>query len=248
MRRNISSLVVLAATGIVAQQAAAVVTFSFADNPDPNGQFIYTAPDFLGQDGFLTYNSQVPIDLGVDATGEGGSAFEYTDAIFSFSAGVGAIFDGPFPNTYFAPLFGGSMEFRTSGGDLLFSGTFGDPPAFLNIIVNTGSITVSVEVGGLNYVPGALLLADLSADIGADVQGFLPPFDAVWTLSNMPTLKTIIPPAPPGGGRAIDNVYLDDFQANSSFSGTTGLRMIPAPGAAALASLGLVMVSARRRR
>jgi hypothetical protein len=244
---NIGSLIVAAGIGIAAQQAAAVVTFQFDDNPDPNGQFIYEGPDVAGELGLLFYNSQVPVDLAVDATGEGGSEFVYTDAIFSFVADVGAIFDGPFPSTWFAPLTNGFMEFRTSGGDLLFNGAFGSDnlPAFLSIVVNTGSINVSLEVGGLNYVPGQTLLDDLSADIGSPVEGFLPPFDAVWTLTNLPNLTTSVPPgAQPGPNAA----FLDDFAANSSFSGTTGLRIIPAPGAGAIAAIGLAGLGIRRRR
>lgn len=244
MRTNISSLIVAAATGIAAQQAAAVVTFQFDDNPDPNGQFMYTAPDVLGELGLIMYNSNVPVDLAVDATGEGGSEFEYLDAFFSFTADVGQIADGPFPGIFFAPLINGALEFRTSGGDLLFSGTFGDQlPAVLQITVNTGSINVSLDVGGLNYIAGQKLLDDLSADIGTPVVSFAPPFDGVWTLSNLPTLTTVIP-----DGGSFNNQFLSDFKANSSFSGTTDLTFIPAPGAIAIASIGLAGMGIRRRR
>ncbi len=246
MRTNISSLVVAAALGIVAQQAAAVVTFAFDDNPDPNGQFIYTAPVAFGQFGSLVYNSQVPVDLDVDPTGEGGTEYSYTDATFQFSAAVGALTAGPFPGSYFAPLIGGSLAFTSAGGDLLFFGTFGDQlPAVLQVVVNTGSINVSLEVGGLNYVPGQTLLDDLSANIGTQVLGFTPPFDGVWTLSNLPILQTVVPP-PPDGQAA--EIFLADFVANSSYSGTTGISMVPAPGAIGLAGLGAVGLGFRRRR
>lgn len=246
MRTQISALVVAAGLGIAAQQAAAVVTFAFADNPGPDGQFTYSAPAIFGDLGSLTYDSSVAIDLDVDATGEGGSEFDYTDAIFSFTAGVGSVFDGPFPGIYLAPLVGGSLSFTSAGGDLLLSGAFGEGGAvgFLVIVVNTGSINVSLEVGGLDYTPGAKLLADLSSNIGMGVVDFGPPFDAVWTLSNMPALKTIALVPPAGGPPA---VYLDDFKANSSFSGTTGI-VVPTPASAALAGLGLAVMGIRRKR
>lgn len=246
MRTQISALVVAAGLGIAAQQAAAVVTFAFADNPGPDGQFSYTAPANYGELGTLVYDFEVPVDLDVDATGEGGSEFSYTDAIFTFSASVGSVFDGPFPGIYLAPLVGGSMSFWTSGGENLIAGSFGEGGAvgFLVIVVNTGSINVSLEVGGLDYTPGAKLLADLSANIGTGVVDFGPPFDAVWTLSNMPSLTTIALSPPEGGPAA---VYLDDFQANSSFSGTTGI-VLPTPASAALAGLGLAVMGIRRKR
>jgi hypothetical protein len=246
MHTKISALVVAAGLGIAAQQAAAVVTFAFDDNPGPNGQFSYTAPANFGELGFLTYDSEVSVDLAVDTTGEGGTEFEYTDAIFTFSASVGTVFDGPFPGIFLAPLIGGSMGFFTSGGDALLSGSFGENGAvgFLVIVVNTGSINVSLEVGGLDFNPAPQLLADLSANIGTGVVDFGPPFDAVWTLTNMPQLTTIAFQNPAGGPAA---VYIDDFQANSSFSGTTGI-IVPTPASAALAGLGLACVAIRRKR
>jgi hypothetical protein len=245
MRTIITSLVVAAATGIAAQQAAAVVTFAFDDNPDSAGQFTYAGPNALGEMGSLSYDSDVLVDLAVDATGEGGSEFEYANARFTFSADVGAISDGPVADTWFAPLSGGLLEFRTGGGALLFSGAFGteQTPAYLVIIVNTGSINISLEVGGLVYTPGNTLLGDLSDDIGTEVIGFTPPFDGVWTLSNLPALTTSMPP---GGG--VGDVFLDDFRANSSFSGTAGVTFIPGPGAGILAGLGLTLIGLRRRR
>jgi hypothetical protein len=239
-------LVVAAGLGIAAQQAAAVVTFAFDDNPGPDGQFSYTAPANFGELGFLTYDSQVAVDLAVDTTGEGGTEFDYTDAIFTFSASVGTVFDGPFPGIFLAPLVDGSMSFATSGGVPLLTGSFGDGQSvgFLVIVVNTGSINVSLEVGGLDFDPAAQLLSDLSANIGTGVVDFGPPFDAVWTLTNMPQLTTIALQNPAGGPAA---VYIDDFQANSSFSGTTGL-IIPTPASAALAGLGIAFACIRRKR
>jgi len=246
MRTQISAFVVAAGLGLVAQQASAVVTFAFDDNPGPNGQFTYSAPGGFGQFGTLAYDSSVNVDLAVDTTGEGGTEYEYTDAIFAFTASVGSVFNGPFPGVYLAPLVNGSMGFFTSGGDPLLSGSFGNDGnvGFLVIVVNTGSINVSLEVGGLNWEPTAQLLGDLSTNIGAGVQGFGPPFDAVWTLSNMPVLKTIAFQPPEGGPPA---VYLDSFKANSSFSGTTGI-IVPTPASAALAGLGLAVVGVRRKR
>ncbi len=246
MRTQISALIVAAGLGLVAQQASAVVTFAFADQPGPDGQFTYSAPAGFGQLGTLAYDSSVAVDLDVDTTGEGGTEYSYNDAIFSFNAGVGAVFAGPFAGTYLAPLVDGSIDFFTSGGDPLLSGSFGANGAvgFLVIVVNTGSINVSLEVGGLGWSPSATLLSDLSSNIGAQVQGFGPPFDAVWTLSNMPILQTIAFQNPAGGPAAI---YLDSFKANSSFSGTTGI-IVPTPASAALAGLGLAVVGVRRKR
>lgn len=246
MRTQISALVMAAGLGLVAQQASAVVTFAFDDNPGPDGQFTYSAPANFGELGLLQYDSEVPVDLSVDTTGEGGTEYDYTDATFTFTASVGTVFDGPFPGIYLAPLIDGSMSFSTSGGDNLLTGTFGEDGAvgFLVIVVNTGSINVSLEVGNLNYAPSAKLLGDLSANIGVGVLNFGPPFDAVWTLSNMPVLTTVALPNPAGGPAA---VYLNDFQANSSFSGTTGI-VVPTPASAALAGLGVVVMGVRRKR
>lgn len=245
MSTRISCLVAAAAAVAAAPTAFGVVTFAFDDNPGPEGQFTYTGPAGAGQLGTLEYNLEVAVDLAVDATGEGGSEFQYTDAEFTFTADVGAVSDGPIANTWLAPLIDGSLSFRTSGGDLLFSGEFGTDgmPAYLVIVMDTGSINVSLEVGGLNYTPGQQLLDDLSDSIGTEVIGFTPPFDGVWTLTNFPALTTSMPPGGDPG-----EAFLDGFEANSSFSGTTGISLIPGPGAGVIAGLGLTLISLRRRR
>jgi len=233
--------------GAGAHQASAVVTFAFDDNPGPDGQFFYTAPHFQGELGQLVYDSSIPVDLAVDSTGEGGVETHYMDTEFMFSASVGAIMNGPIPQTWLAPLTDGALEFRTPGGDLLFSGSFGtDLPASLVVVVNTGSINVSLEVGGLNYLAGSLLLSDLSTSIGQEVLGFLPPFDGVWTLTNLPPITTVMPS--PKGPSRVSQVFLSDFSANSSFSGTTGIRVVPTPGMATLAGLGVACIGLLRRR
>ncbi len=233
--------------GVGAHQASAVITFAFDDNPGPDGQFTYTAPQYQGELGQLVYDSSVPVDLAVDSTGEGGTEFFYNDATFSFSASVGAVMMGPFPQTWMAPLTDGVMQFTSAGGDLLFSGSFGtDLPAALVVVVDTGSINVSLEVGGLNYIAGSTLLTDLSNELGTEVLGFLPPFDGVWTLTNMPPITTIMPG--PKGPDRVSDIFFYDFIANSSFSGTTGIRVVPSPGMAALAGLSAVCIGLRRHR
>ena len=252
MHTYMKTLVVAAALGITAQQAAAVVTFAFDDNPDPQGQFVYSAPAGQRALGLLEYNSRVPVDLDVDATGEGGNEYAYQDSIFTFSADVGVFSDSPIPGTYFAPLTNGVFTFSASSdarASLLMTGTFGfDPlnPAYLVIVVDTGSINVSALVGGLVITPTDRLLGDLSepslGNISTEVIGFSAPFDSVWTLSNMSNLST----------RYINNgqargVFLEDFIANSSYSGTAG-RVVPSPASAALAGLGLAFAGLRRKR
>ena len=253
MRTHISSLVVAAALGITAQQAAAVVTFAFADNPDPNGQFLYEAPNANHPaSGILAYNSAVTIDLAIDATGEGGNEYEYTDATFEFLATVGEFVETQTAGIYLAPLTSGVFSFSAAdnarAGDLLMTGSFGtaNNPAYLVIVVDTGSINVSALVGGLVITPTDRLLGDLSepslGNISTEVIGFSAPFDSVWTLSNMSNLST----------RYINNgqargVFLEDFIANSSYSGTAG-RVVPSPASAALAGLGLAFAGLRRKR
>lgn len=246
-RTRAAALVFAAAACTSIGTASAVVTFAFADKPGPNGQFVYNGPSGPGELGSLVYDSTVRVKLSVDATGEGGSEFHYYNTTFHFSASVGAIVPVASSTAeWIAPLTDGSLDFQDSNGNLLFSGTFGiDLPAALVVVINTGSVNASVEVGGLNYVPGQTLLNDLSASIGMEVLGFLPPFDGVWTLSNMTALKTVVCPAP---GPCPNQIFLDDFSANSSFSGTAGIEMIPAPGASVLAGIGLLAVVSRRRR
>jgi len=253
MKTLASSLVVAAVLGISAQQAAAVVTFAFADNPDPEGQFLYKAPTGDRSLGLLTYNTRVPVDLSVDATGElGGKEYQYDNALFTFSADVGVFDAAPVPGVYFAPLTNGSFTFGSSDNarsTLLMTGTFGsDPanPAYLVIVVDTGSIQISALVGGLNYEATQQLKLDLTnpdlGNITSGVQSLGAPHDAVWTLSNLSNLST----------RYINNghargVFLEDFIANASFSGTTSI-IVPTPATAALGGLGLAVAGFRRRR
>jgi len=249
MRTHISTLVVAAALGVSAQQASAVVTFAFADNPDPVGQFAYFAPTGTQTAGVLAYNSEVKVDLDVDGTGEGGNEYTYSDATFEFFASVGQFGETQIPNVYLAPLTNGFFSFSNSADQLLMTGSFGTPnnPAYLVIVVDVGSINVSALVGGLVLTPTATMLNDLSAPgpggISPGVVGFNAPFDSVWTLSNMSQLST----------RYINNgkvrgVFLEDFVANSSYSGTTGIVPVPSPASATLAGLGLAVAGFRRKR
>ena len=253
MRTHISTLVVAAALGITAQQAAAVVTFAFADNPDPNGQFLYEAPNANHPaSGILAYNSAVTIDLAIDATGEGGNEYEYTDATFEFFASVGTFGETQVPGIYLAPLTNGFFSFSAAdnarAGDLLMTGSFGtaNNPAYLVIVVDTGAINVSALVGGLQYEATELLKNDLRdpalGGIDTPVDRLGAPHDAVWTLTNLSNLAT----------RYINNgvargVFLENFIANSSYSGTTSI-IVPTPATAALAGLGLAVAGFRRRR
>jgi hypothetical protein len=232
--------------GISLHQASAMVTFAFADLPGPENKFFYTAPSAPGELGLLRYGSEALVDLVVDDTDEGGSGFTYPDAAFRFSAQVGAVHEVSGASVWVAPLTNGEMDFRSSTGDLLFSGTFGlDVPAALVVVVNVGSIDVSLEVGGLDYVAGPRLLGDLAASIGMPVDGFLPPFDGVWSLTNITDLRTIVCP---GKDVRCQSVFFDDFVADSSYSGTAGIRVIPSPGTIALAGLGAGGLAWRRRR
>lgn len=234
MKKTLLAVAVATAAGTasagVVNLGEAAFTFQ-----DPTGQreMSYTAPANPGGMGQLTYNASIPFDFKVDTTDAGGGEVTYGNTNLTMNASVGAI-SNPFGNVFVASL-NGSFEFEFDG-DAILSGTFTDGALLINLDV--GSVVASAASSNLTMLAGGALLADFVALDPFFLQ--LDAIDVAWTLTDVtPVIEQ---------DRWRGTISLESFTANSAFSGTGMVVLIPTPGATALATIALGMVAVRRKR
>lgn len=202
---------------------------------DPSGQreMSYSAPAQPGGMGQLSYAAQIPFDFKADMSDAGGGEIEYLNTTLTMDAQVGAI-SNPFGNVFVASL-NGTFDFIFDGQSIL-SGTFTDGALLINLDV--GSVVASAASSNLTMLSGGALLNDFVALDSSFLQ--LDAIDVAWTLTDV---TPVIEEDPWRG-----TISLESFEANSAFTGTGMIVLIPTPGATALASIAFGLVAVRRKR
>jgi len=227
--RGIAPLAGGLAASLATAGAHGAIFFTF-DDPT-TGQEV----TFDSASGVLSYDTNAPLTLTVDATEEGaGSVYVFENVFLSLSANIGS------PN----PLGSGAGFEASADGTFTFfqqaargRGIVEDVPLLSAefdqgglVTIGTAGALIGVEPGASAYSAMNDLLDMLTTDGIGPLTG---PSDASFTLTN-------ISPAPPvQGGRFVE------FTANAAFTGTAN---IPAPGAGGLAALGGLAFARRRRR
>jgi hypothetical protein len=144
---------------------------------------------------------------------------------------VGAVADQE-GGTFIAPILSGMFSFTDmDSGMTLLTATMGAEAGAVLALGTTGNIIAQGGggAGGLTFTAGS----GLAAFLGGLTLG--PIFDANFTLTNIDPAATLS-----------DNDFLEDFEANSAFTGNA--EVIPSPGAIALAGLSLLTFAASRKR
>lgn len=235
----VSKLALVGALGLAAAAGSAQASISFTfDDPSENREEVYTAPAFVGDTGHLTYLSQFPVELVVNAINEGAAQAVTFDAKFVKNVDVGAVTDLG-GGTYSASITG-TFEYLTNdiSEDLILGGTF--TGALIFIISDVGTIVASDSVGDLVYTAGQEMIDRLLSDANYVFPGFDPlgGRDAAWTLTDLTGISLV---------SSGDDDFFGDFSASAAYTGTADV--IPTPGSIALMGLaGLGVISRRRSR
>lgn len=233
--------------GIVAALAGSAASAGVMDQniyltfSDPAGQreVTYTQPTMGGEDGSLTYNTSVPVNLGFDLS-------DFALGSFSILSNLTMDVDvGPASmiavNDFIASTSGTFQYRRQSDNALLIDGSFTD--ASLRILRQSGGVTANglMNMGQFNVTFTAAMIAELLAN-GYAFPGFDENRigDASWTLTGVTPSVALI--SPPGSAEQ----FFRSFTSNAAFTAT--LPVVPTPGAVSLAVAAGVVGMGRRRR
>lgn len=218
------------------------IVLTFSDPSAAQREIRYSQPAGPGQDGSLTYQTAVPIELEIQLEDVGINTPLLIDANLTMTIAVGQASPGSLPNQFISSVFG-TFEFRrASDNEVLIIGEIGD-----------GSLARRGSSGG---VDANGLMASIQFDVtftNAMVDELLgagyafPGFDtsregtAAWTLTRI--LQTV-----PGGPTMVvgSDSFLSSFNADSAF--TASLPVVPTPGAISLIAAAGVLVMGIRRR
>ncbi len=255
MRSSVKSIafgVVIAALSGASANAGIIDPNIYLSFSDPFGQreFTYTEPAFQGQNGLLTYNNKINLNLNFDLSDFGLGSFTIVSELVMDQAQVGPVTPGAQPNEFLANASGAFAFREADGGDVLIQGTFIN--ASLSMLRTSGGLSSNgiVNAGLFNLVFTPALIAELAA-AGLAFPGLDENRvgDANWTLTSVVPQTTVFTPPNPanGGGGEGPFQYFRNFNANSSFSAT--IPLLPTPGTAGLAAIaGIVMLGGNRRR
>ncbi len=212
------------ATLSLAGAAQAGIAFSFAD-PIPGRQLTSTANAQEAGVANLTYDQSAQIQFLVDGTDVGFGSVVFQNARLEMNLSLGA-----------ASTAGGVTQAPVTGSFTIYD--FSNEVR-TNILTGIADLGTYVRIGNTNsllfsdpsfsYVSGPALSAYL-----APGTTFTDPTEAVFTLTSISPSSFLNP----------DGTF-KSFQANASFTGNT--EVVPAPGALALAGLGGLLVTRRKR-
>jgi hypothetical protein len=237
------ALVALALAGAATGVANGSVYLTFADPPGGR-EVSYVAPN-AGGDAFGILNAFAVVNLSIDlseVTGNIGDVLMFNGADFNHTVNVGALTVAS-SLIMEAPLTNGSFSFYDTHGDLILSASYDSGATF--IFEASGATTTSNPDANLTFTVGPALLAAMPAVLVDSNMTELLALDASFTLTAFlfEGNKKVV--AMDNNGDGEPEKYFNTFQANSAFTGTA--LLVPAPGAIALAGLG-VLTAARRRR
>jgi uncharacterized protein (TIGR03382 family) len=242
-------IVAAAALSAVAGSANAAAFLTFLD-PAGAREVKYTAP--VGNATFGTVTATALVNLQIDLTDNGLGVVTFNGVRYTKTAKVSnatmngssfsaEVFDAEFSytdgaNTVLSGSFGTGAGGTANGGDLFINGLSGSISSNADAVggslaYNFGSAPIQAGNPGAGGTLQALL-ATASLAFGAAIDGN-------WTLTGITPRPNVFE-----GGNGLN--FLASFDANAAFSGTVDI--VPTPGTAALAGLGLVMGLSRRRK
>lgn len=226
------TLLVLCAAGAAASMssvASAGLAFSFAD-PVPGRQVTHTANGAGPGVGLLQYDRSANLVFLVDGSEEPTpftAVFNSVRLEMNLTLGaattIGGVTTAPVAGSFILRDVSDESPRVILRGDALGG-------AFVRV-AGTNSIQFSDQTG-FGYTAGPAL-----QELLAPGRTIVDPQEAVFTLTDLVAL---------GGGSVFsEGGVIRSFQANASFSGTSSV--VPTPGAVALAGLGVLAASRRRR-
>ncbi|MEM1423160.1 MAG: PEP-CTERM sorting domain-containing protein [Planctomycetota bacterium] len=204
------------------------ITFTF-DDPAAGGEFQGNA----GMPGSLTYDTAAVLDLVVDTSDQPLGGINVFSANLEMNLTVGA--PAAFGGIISAPVDGSFTFTDMLSGEVIFTATTTN--ARLVNFDTAGSVISSVDGSGtgLTFTAGPAL-------VGIGVEELMA-LDAVFTLTDINVEEAAAIFSNIGGSDA----QLNNFDANAAFTATATGQVVPAPGAIALAGLGLIGAARRRR-
>lgn len=222
-------LTALACAVIAPVTMAGEITFTF-DDPDGANEFQGNA----GMPGSLTYDTGAVLDLVVDLSDcdDGGVNVFQAQLAMDLSVGTPSSSGG----VVSAPVEGSFTFTDTMTNEIIFTATV-DNAALVNF-GNAGSVIASA-----NGVDTGLAFEAGPALMGLNIANLIA-IDSVFTLTDITVEQAATIFSDVGG----NNPELNNFVANSAFTGTAIPELVPTPGAASLAGLGLLGFARRRRR
>jgi uncharacterized protein (TIGR03382 family) len=242
-------IVAAAALSAIAGSANAAAFLTFLD-PAGAREVKYTAP--TGGATFGTLTATAVVDLQIDLTDSGLGVVLFDNVIYRKTAKVSnatmngssfsaEVFDAEFSytdgaNTVLSGTFGTGAGGTANGGDLFINGLSGSISSNADavggsLVYNFGAAPIQVGNPGAGSSLSALL-ATVGLSFGAAIDGN-------WTLTGISPRPMVFE-----GGNGQN--FIASFDANAAFSGTVDI--VPTPGTAALAGLGLIMGLSRRRK
>lgn len=200
---------------------------------DPLFLFENQGTDTITDDTLKT-NDPVTVDLTIDLSDLGREQVTFEDALFEFDSTLTTMNSGPLgAMTAYELLFNGTFHFEDPVLGNIFTVNFDD--ARMLLLGIGGTIAYATGVGaneGVTYIPGEALPG----------VSFLGPQEFDFTVTDLqdstkgPVDIRNIPPR--------DDIQVEDFTFNSSFSGISGA--IPEPSTLALTTLAALALLRRR--
>lgn len=243
---------ILAAAGALCALAGSANAAAFLTFLDPAGarEVTYTAP--VGNATFGTLTASATVNFQIDLSDHGLGVVNFQNVTYTKTAKVGnvtmqgsafraEVFDATFSytdgaNTILTGAFGTGAGGTANGGDLFLNGLSGSLSSNADAVGGSLSYhfgSAPIQVGN----PGAG--SDLNALLATASLAFGDAIDGNWTITGINKRPSIFE-----GGDGL--MYLRSFDSNAAFSGTVDI--VPTPGTAALASIGLLMGLPRNRR
>ena len=214
--------------------SAGIISFSFPVPVGGGSLLNIRAAGSTPDSGLMVSDQSVPLTFTVDATAEGLGVTTFSNARMFMTINLPrATQTGP---DTFASAISGTFTIYDYTGDTRVD--------ILTATLTGGQFLKSGAVHGLgsNSASGLTFTAGprLSAILGSDRELVAPQL-AAFSLSNVITF---------GGSQQIlrPDLTFESFTATPSFSGSSEVLVIPAPGAVALAGLGGMLAIRRRRR